>query len=158
MSLPQTTVQQRVTLVDATGSTGDGDSLAGQNVNHFPEGALFYVRATNRFYTLVKNLPVDVVSVGDGNIVDGIGSSAVNGRFVACQQVFEAALTAGAVTISGAYLPSAQNNLFLISLVNTGGTQGFVRGIRANDHQITLSSSQGADTGTYVVVVVPAGT
>lgn len=156
--LTQTPAAQRVTLVSSIGVNGaDGDSLSGQNVNNFPDGALFYVAATKRFYQLQKNLPVTVVAAANGNVVDGIGSTSVDGRFVALLQSDLFTLSGGVLVQSGWSLPVGPNYEFLVSLVTPGGTPGFPHAARTTDHSVTLTSTQGADTGVYFVVLVPSG-
>lgn len=67
---------KRLTIVENIGTPDEGDSLAGQNVNNFPAGALFYVQASHRLYELRKGLDSLVVATSRNNVVDGIGSSA----------------------------------------------------------------------------------
>lgn len=155
--LTQTPPAQRVTLVSSIGSGADGDSLAGQNVNNFPDGALFYVASTKRFYQLQKNLPATVVANGNGNVVNGIGSDSVDGRFVALLQSDTFTLTGGTQTAIGWSLPVGPTYRFLVSLVTVGGTTGFVRAARTDDHSVTVTSTQGADTGVYFIVLIPNG-
>lgn len=146
------TVSKRFTVVEHIGTPDDGDSLAGQNVNNFPEGALFYVSQSNRFYSLRKNLDSLVVATGLFNVVDGIGSSAAAGRFVATEQRSAGALTGGTTTSNGFDL--SRGGKFLVSLVTPGGTTGFVHAAKTAANVVTITSSSGADTGTYLVVFV----
>jgi hypothetical protein len=156
--LTQTSVAERLTLVATVGLGSDGDSLAGQNVNNFPDGALFYVASSKRFYALQKNLPVTVVASGNGNVIDGVGSSSVAGRFVACLQSDLLTLSGGTLTQIGWSLPNPSGYNFLATLVNAhSSTTGFVTVARATDHSITVTSAQGADAGTYFVVLIPSG-
>lgn len=147
---------QRVTLVSGIGVGSDGDSLAGQNVNNFPDGALFFCADTKRTYMLQKNLPVTVVAGNaNGNVVAGIGSDHTAGFFVACLQADTFILSGGTLTQIGWSLPVGQNYDFLVSLITPGGTPGFPHAARATDHSVTLTSTQDADTGTYLVVLIP---
>lgn len=157
--LAQIPAAQRLTLVSHIGTGDDGDSLAGQNVQAFPDGALFYVTNIRRLYELVKNLPDTVLPIGSPNVVNGLGSSAVNGRFVAVQQAGEGVLVAtgggSVVTLDGWYTPGAQQNILAAVYVTPGGTQGFLHAARANDHSVTVTSSSATDTSTVLVFMVP---
>ena len=153
--LTQTPPAQRITLVSTLGDNGDGDSLAGQNVQNFPEGALFYVASTKRMYQLQKNLPSTIVANVNGNVVDGVGSSSVEGRFVALLQSDIFTLSGGTATQIGWSLPTGPTYRFLVGLVAVGGTTGFAHAAAASDHSVTVTSTQGADTGTYLVALVP---
>jgi hypothetical protein len=141
---------KRLTIVSSLGSSADGDSLAGQNVNDFPAGALFWVKSQNRFYALKKNL--NVLTIPDvgfyRNIVNGVGSSAVAGRFVAVQQMGQVTLAGGTVNVSGLDLSSA-SGFFLISLITPGGTPGFIHAAPSSIVQATFTSTSGSDTSTY---------
>lgn len=154
--LTQTSVADRLTLVSSIGTGDDGDSLAGQNVNNFPDGATFFVKSTKRYYVLQKNLPSTVVAASNENVVDGIGSSSVAGRFVAALQADVVTLASGTVTSSGWSLPVGPNYFFLVSLVNANSTtSGFTHAARATDHSVTVTSAQGSDGGAYLVLLVP---
>lgn len=143
---------KRLTIVERIGDASNGDSLSGQNVNNFPAGALFYVRASNRFYQLRKGLDPVVVSVGNNNVVNGVGSSAAAGRFVAVQQSGAVTLVAGTNTISGFCL--SEGGFFLVSYVTPGGTQGFLHAAITAANIVTVTSSSGTDTSVVVVVFV----
>lgn len=140
---------KRLTVVTHLGTGADGDSLAGQNVNDFPAGALFWVRQSNRFYQLKKNLNSAVIpDVGIyRNVINGIGSSAAAGRFVAVQQLGEGVLIGGTIAVSGFDLSAP--GFFLCSLITVGGTPGFIRAAATSLAQVTLTSTSGSDTGTY---------
>lgn len=155
--LAQTSVALRLTVVDTIGTPSDGGSLAGQNVNAFPEGVLFYVRDKNRFYRLKKGLDVVVIPdvTANKNVVAGVGSSAAAGYFVACQQQGTVTLVGGTAAVSGLDLSTSGN--FLLSLVTQSGTTGYVHGATTTVAQATFTSTQ-ADTGTYVFVFVETGT
>lgn len=156
MSLPQTPAAQRLTLVDSIGTPADGESLSGQNVNAFPEGALFYVRAVNRFYRLKKGLPSTVTPGGAGNVVSGIGSTVANGAyFVAVQQQGTFTLVGGTAAVVG--LDLSTTGYFLTSVITIGGTVGVVHGAVTNDHTATFTSNQGADTSTMGFIFVETG-
>lgn len=152
--LSTTPPADRLILVENIGSLGDGDSLAGQNVNALPAGCLAYVAASNRFYRLKKHLNSAVVADAGiwRNVVDAVGSSPVNGRWVAVQQVATFTLAGGTVTVSGFDMTTPGN--FLISLVLASGTTGFVHGAAISGVAATFTSSQGADTGQYIATFV----
>jgi hypothetical protein len=85
-------VGDRITIVDKVGALGngsDGQSLRGLNVNMFPDATLVFVRNSNRMYRLKKNQAISIVEDTSGmdNVVNGIGSSAAAGRFVALVQM-----------------------------------------------------------------------
>lgn len=142
-------VSQRLTILDAIGTPADGQSLAGQNVNEFPAGVLFYVRSVNRLYTLRKNLNASMVPAGnDQNIINGIGSTAAAGRFVACAQRGFGTLAAGSVILPG--FDTSRGGHFLVSYVQAGGTQGFLRGVIVSPGSIGITSSSGSDTSQVV--------
>ncbi len=142
----------RFTVLDIIGTPGNGDSLAGQNVNEFPAGAVFYVRESNRFYTLRKNLNSAVVATPAENVVDGVGSSAAAGRFVACQQSGVATLSGGTITLSGFDL--SRGGKFLCTTVTPGGTPGFLHAAKTADNIATITSSSGSDTSSVLIVFV----
>jgi hypothetical protein len=152
--LALTPVSKRITIVSSVGTPADGDSLAGQNVNNFPEGALFFVESSSRFYALRKNVNAAVVATPANNVVDGVGSSAEAGRFVALMQLRSAVLTAGSATGITGFDVSRVNGFFIITLVTPGGTPGFVHATITAPNTVSLTSSNGADTGTYSVVYV----
>lgn len=154
MSLSQLDVSQRLTIVEHIGDPSDGASLAGQNVNAFPAGALFYVRASNRFYNLRKNMDAAVVPVGNFNVVNGVGSSAVNGRFVANDQFSGVTLAGGTATISGFDL--TRTGFFVVTYVTPGGTQGFLHAAKTAANIVTVTSSSGSDTSVVSVLYLEA--
>ena len=143
---------KRLTVVERIGDPSNGDSLAGQNVNNFPAGALFYVRASNRFYQLRKNLDALVVANSLNNVVDGVGSSAAAGRFVAVQQSGTATLSTGTASIPGFDLSAGGN--FLCSYVTIGGTPGILHAAVGAANSVTVTSSSGSDTSVVLVVFV----
>ncbi len=149
-----TPVSKRLTIVSSVGTPSDGDSLAGQNVNNFPEGALFFVESSSRFYVLRKNVDAAVVATVANNVVDGVGSSAVDGRFVALTQIRSAVLSAGSATGITGFDVSSVNGFFIITLVSPGGTPGFVHATITAPNTVSLTSSSGSDTSTYSVVYV----
>lgn len=149
--LALTTVSKRLTLVDRIGADGsNGDALSGVDVNLYPEGALFYVRASNRLYTLRKNLDPAVVATNAENVVDGIGSSATAGRFVAVDQWTTGTLSAGTVVLSGFDL--TRGGFFQVTYVTPGGTQSFLRAAKTAVNQATVTSGSNADTSVVLVV------
>lgn len=157
--LAQTPPAQRVTLVESTDIGDAGDTLPNINVGLYPDGALFFVNATQRMYCLQKNLPSTIVAGGSGgNVIAGSGSDHVAGFFVACQQSDVFTLIGGTAAKTGWALPNSSGYFFLATLVNAhSSTTGFVSAARTDDHTVTLTSSQGADAGTYFVVLVPEG-
>ncbi len=148
----QTPAAKRLTIVESIGTPADGDSLAGQNVNNFQDGALFWVRSSHRMYELRKDLDTDVVATSRLNVVDGIGSSAAAGRFVATQQSGFGTLSGGAVALDGFDLTN--NGHFLVSYVSAGGTQGFLHAATTADNTVTITSSSGSDTSVVFVMFV----
>lgn len=159
--LAQTPPAQRVTLVDSLSVGAVGDTLENINPALYPDGALFFVNATQRMYCLQKNLPVTITAGdGSGNVVSSIGSDHTEGFFVACQQSALVTMPGGSVTTQtsiGWALPNASGYHFLITLVTPGGTSGILHAARTDDHTVTVTTSQGADTGTYFVVLIPSG-
>lgn len=152
--LTSLTVQKRVTIVSHIGSAGAGGSLRGQNVQAFPEGALFYVEQSDRFYVLRKNLP-DAVGEQNGlNVVDGVGSSPANGRFVAVQQFGETQLSNGTGVIVG--LDLSRDGRFLVSYTTVTGTPGIIHAAKTADNVATVTSSSGSDNSRVLAVFVEA--
>jgi|SRR5882724_7338782 len=145
---------KRLTIVENIGTPADGDSLAGQNVNNFPAGALFYVQAAHRLYELRKGLDALVVATSRLNVIDGVGSSDAAGRFVAVQQFGTGALSGGSVALDGFDLTNA--GFFLVSYITPAGTQGFLRAAKTAANSVTAVSSSGSDTSTVLVVFVEA--
>ncbi len=145
-------VHKRTTIVAKIGVGSDGDSLSGQNVNNFPDGALFFVRDSGRFYTLRKNLPDAVGEQNGVNVVDGIGSSAAAGRFIAVQQYGVAQLSNGTGVITG--LDLSRGGVFLVSYVTLSGTPGFIHAAKTADNFATVSSSSGSDNSQVLAVFV----
>lgn len=155
---PLISVGYRLTIVDAIGQQGDdsdGNSLRGLNVNKLPEGALVFVRNSNRFYKLKKNLASDVAQdvSGNDNVINSIGSSAVNGRWVAVLQMANLQLVAteggSQVTTAGFDLTAPGN--WHITYQQPGGTQGFLRATSISDTQVTVFSSSATDTSRVFV-------
>lgn len=151
-------VGKRVTILDSVGTTGDhsnGQSLRGQNVQNFPSSSLFYVRDSNRMYRLKKNMAVAIVEDGTGmcNVVNGIGSSAENGRFVALEQMGFGSLTGGesggTVTIAG--WDVNPDGYFHVTHVTLEGTPGFLMAGVASETTVTVTSSSDTDTSDVFV-------
>jgi len=141
-------VAKRLLLVNVL-SDGSGDSLGGQNVNDLPAGAMVYVRARNRLYTLRKNLNALIVAGSNGNVVDAVGSSDTAGRFVAVQQWNTGTLSGGTVAITGWDL--TRGGLFAVTYVSAGGTQGFLHAAQTALGTVTVTSSSGSDTSIVLV-------
>jgi hypothetical protein len=154
--LSTTSVASRLTLVSSITTEGgaEGDTLDTLNVNNMVDGALVYVANIGKFYQLRKNLPVTVVAANP-NVIAGAGSSAELGFFVAVTQAAEGVLSgSGTVLIHGFSLSA---NVALAAVyVTPGGTQGFLRAARTDDHSVTVTSSSSSDTSTVLVFTVPA--
>lgn len=148
MNLNLLDVAHRLLLVD-TLADGTGNSLSGQNVNELPAGALVYVRARNRLYSLRKNLDSLVVAGANANVVDGVGSSAAAGRFVAVLQWGVGILSAGSIAMPGWDL--TRGGFFAVNYVSAGGTQGFLHAAKTANGTATVTSSSGSDTSTVLV-------
>jgi hypothetical protein len=150
------TVAQRLTIVDSIGDTAEGDSLAGLNVNGFSEGALVWVRPSNRFYQLKKNLATPVIADVSPflNVVAGVGSSSVDGLWVATNQFAVVTLVGGTKTAIGFDLTA--NGFFACSYVAAGGTQGFLHAVATDDVTVTVSSSSVSDTSQVLVQFIQA--
>lgn len=154
----QIAVGKRVTILDTIGAIGDdsnGQSLRGQNVQNFPEAALFYVRNSNRMYKLKKNMSVAVAqdTTGMDNVVNGIGSSAVNGRFVALTQMNLITLVPneGGSTGTLAGWDVNPDGWFHVSYSRFGGTQGFLRAATASETTVEVFSSNAGDSSDVFV-------
>ena len=152
----QTGVGKRLTLIERIGQVGngsDGQSLRGQNVNDFPDGCLFYVRNSNRMYKLKKNQAIAIAEDVSGmdNVVNGIGSSAVNGRFIACVQMNVITLGEGGVgSIAG--WDVNPDGWFHCTYVTFGTSPGFLRAEMASETTVTVTSSDAGSIGGTVFV------
>ncbi len=152
---------QRLTLVADIGSTGEGGSLLGANIDGLPDGVLFYVASTHRIYQLrtvtATQVPVTGVNAG-ANVLNGNGSPVTGAgrRWVAVQQLAQATLSGGTVLVPGFALQATDVPVAL--LVTAGGTLGFLHAAQTTDHSITVTSSQGADTSVVEILVIPVGT
>lgn len=144
--------EKRLTIVSHIGTKGDGDSLAGLNVNDFPAGALVFVKESNRFYRLKKNLDVLVIPDVEQfrNVVDGVGSSAAAGRWIAVSQLGYGTLVGGTINIDGFDLSTP--GFFQVCLVTPSGSPGFVHAAAASVARVTITSASNTDTSTYSVV------
>ncbi len=156
----QIAVGDRFTILDSIGAPGngsDGQSLRGQNVQMFPEGAIFYVCDSNRFYKLKKNQSIAIAedTTGMDNVINGIGSSAVNGRFVATVQMAVITLTPGGESgTSSGTAPGWDVNpggWFHVSYVTFGGTTGALRAFVASETTVTAESNSGSDSSDVFV-------
>ncbi len=152
----QIAVGKRVTILDTIGEAGDdsnGQSLRGQNVQNFPDAALFYVRNSNRMYKLKKNMSVAVAedTTGMDNVINGIGSSSASGRFVALVQMNVITLGEGGTgTIAG--WDVNPDGWFHCTYVTFGTGPGFLRAFAASETTVTVASSDGESTGGTVFV------
>ncbi len=156
-------IGKRVTILNSIGTQGDksdGQSLRGQNVHNFPAAALFYVRDSNRMYRLKKNMAVAIV--GDAgvqaNVIDGLGSSAANGRFVALVQQGTGVLSGGegesTVDISG--WDVNPEGWFHVSYTETGGTPGTLTAAAISETTVRVTSTSGSDSGSVFVTYYQA--
>jgi len=148
----QIAVGKRLTIVDSIGATGaDGQSLRGQNVNYYPDAALFYVRNSNRFYKLKKNLAIAIAedTSGNDNVIDGIGSSTVDGRFVAVVQMAVITLASGVGSQNG--FDVNPGGWFHCTYVTFGASPGFLRAEVTSDNTVTVHSTDAESSGTVFV-------
>jgi hypothetical protein len=151
-------IGKRVTILNTIGVQGDksdGQSLRGQNVNNFPAASLFYVRDSNRMYRLKKSLAVAIAedTGGMANVINGLGSSAANGRFVALVQMGTGTLTGGegtsTVDIAGWDVnPAGQ---FHVSYSTLSGGVGALMAESISETTVRVTSSSGSD-GSIVFV------
>jgi len=149
----QIAVGKRLTIVDSVGQNGaDGQSLRGQNVNDYPDGALFYVRNSNRFYKLKKNQAIAIAEDTSNmdNVINGIGSNATDGRFVAVVQMAVITLTNGVGSQNG--FDVNPGGWFHISYVTFGASPGFLRAEVTSDTTVTAHSTDGESSGGTVFV------
>jgi len=160
-SAPRTiAVGLRVTIVDKVGAQGvdsDGQSLRGLNVNAFPNAALVFVRNSNRMYRLKKNQAISIVEDTSGmdNVVNSIGSSATNGRWVALVQ-----MGIGTLALTGESSPSAvvisgfdvnPGGWFHVSYTSFAGTPGSLRAEVDSETTVLVTSSSDTDqSGVFV--------
>ncbi len=137
------------------GNGSNGQSLRGQNVQAYPDGALFYVRDSNRLYKLKKNQAIAIVedTTGMDNVVNGIGSSTVNGRFVALVQMGVGTLAVGesqaSVQISG--FDVNPQGWFHVSHTAFAGTPAQLLANVVNDTTIVVFASNNLDTSQVFV-------
>ncbi len=152
-------VGDRLTILSSIGEIGDGSdgqSLRGQNVNKFPNTALFYVRYSARFYRLKKDMAIAIVedTTGMENVVNGLGSDAVAGRFVAVRQMGIGTLVpnevSSTVVISG--FDVNPGGWFHVTHDSFGsGTPGILRAFASSETEVTVVSTSGSDNGIVFV-------
>lgn len=151
-------VGKRVTILNTVGvqdDKSDGQSLRGQNVNNFPAASLFYVRDSDRMYRLKKNMAIAITEDISGmcNVIDGIGSDAEHGRFVALRQMGRGTLDPGegesTVAING--WDVNPDGWFHVSYIDFAGTQGSLKAAATSETQVTVTSSSGSDTSEVFV-------
>jgi len=151
-------VGKRVTVLNSVGTQGDksdGQSLRGQNVNSFPAATLFYVRASNRMYRLKKNMAVAIAEDTGTmlNVINGLGSDAAAGRFVALVQMGFGTLEGGEgtsfVDIDG--FDVNPDGWFHVSYTSFGGTQGSLMAEVISETTVRVTSSSGSDTSNVFV-------
>ena len=151
-------VGKRVTILNTVGvqdDKSDGQSLRGQNVNAFPAAMLFYVRDSNRMYRLKKNMAVAISEdiSGMANVINGLGSSAVAGRFVALVQMGTGDLVANE---SGSFVDIAGFDVnpggwFHVSYTAFGGTEGALMAEAISETTVRVTSKSTTDTGSVFV-------
>src|ERR1700675_3518668 len=150
-------VGKRITIVDKVGVQGNGSngqSLRGLNVQDYPDGCLFYVRDSNRMYKLKKHQAVAIVedSTGMDNVVNGIGSDAVNGRFVALVQMGLGTLVSGEPTSSVVIAGFDVNpgGWFHVTHVTFAGTVGFLRAAKASETTVEVFATTDDTSDVFV--------
>lgn len=154
-------VGKRITIVDKVGAIGNGSngqSLRGLDVNAYPDAALFYVRDSARMYRLKKNQSIAIVedTTGMDNVVNGLGSNHITGRFVALVQMGVGTL-AGGESESTVIIPGFDLNpggWFHVSYSNGGsftGTPGFLSADVNSETEVAVVSSSTSD-GNQVFV------
>lgn len=144
------TVAERLTVVDAIGTPGEGGTLAGLNVHGLPSGVLVLVASINRIYQLKKDLPIAVVPDTSDfvNVVAAVGSSHTDGYFVACTQMGTVTLSGGEGTVAGFDL--SRPGQFLSKLITVGGTIGkYVLYVAQDAATIAVQSESSDDSSTY---------
>lgn len=148
-------VGKRWTILNSIGNDGsDGQSLRGQNVNDFPANALFYVRDSGRLYRLKKDMAIAIVQDASGmaNVINGLGSSAAAGRFVAIRQMGIGTLVAGegsaSVVIAG--FDVNPDGWFHVTHTSFGGTTGFLRAFASSETEVTVDSTAADSGGVFV--------
>jgi len=123
-------------------------------VNDFPANALFYVRDSGRLYRLKKNMAIAIVqdTSGMANVINGLGSSAAAGRFVAIRQMGIGTLVAGegSATVVIAGWDVNPDGWFHVTHTSFGGTPGFLRAFASNETEVTVDSSDADSGGVFV--------
>jgi hypothetical protein len=149
----------RLTIVESIGTLGDdsnGQSLRGLNVNAFPDSALVWVRNSNRMYKLKKNMAIASAQdiTGFDNVINSIGSSPVNGRWVAVLQMGLASLEAdegGSTTTIGGFETGGINGYFHCTYKTIRGTPGFLTAEVTSETEISVFSTSTTDTSDVFV-------
>lgn len=148
----------RLTMVDKVGAPGDdsdGQTLRGLNVNAFPDGVLVYVRDSNRIYKLKKNMAIAIVEDTSGmdNVINSIGSSSTNGRWVALVQMGLVTLVGGEGGSTGVVAGWDVNpdGWFHVSNVSFGGAPGFLRASASSETEVTVDSTSTTDTSIVFI-------
>jgi hypothetical protein len=151
----QTSVAERLILVETVAGANVGQSLSGLNVNLLPNGALVFVVETNRLYRLKKNVPANYVVDGApfNNVVGAVGSAQGGGFFVAVLQLATVTLSGGAATITTFELSGTGQ--FQQTLNAPGGTLGVPpHTVKASATTATISTTTATDTSTYFVTFI----
>jgi hypothetical protein len=158
----QIALGQRLTIVEKVGTPGidsDGQSLQGLNVHAYPDGVLVWVRESDRFYQLRKNLDPAIVR-DDGtfrNVVDSIGSSAVNGRWVAVIKmgtvVLEGEEGGSTGEIDGFAL--VPDGFFHATHQTLSGTPGVISAQSIDQVTVRVTSTENGDLSTVFVSFYP---
>lgn len=150
-------VGKRITIVDKVGTQGigsNGQSLRGLDVNAYPDASLFYVRDSARMYRLKKNQSIAIVedNTGMDNVVNGLGSNHITGRFVAVRQMGIGTLVAGegnsTVTIAG--FDVNPDGWFHVTHTSFSGTLGFLRAEQASETTVLVTASNNDTSDVFV--------
>lgn len=149
----------RLTIVEVIGEIGNdsnGQSLRGLNVNAFPDAALVWVRNSNRMYKLKKNMAIASAQdvTGMYNVVNSVGSSAVNGRWVAVLQMGLASLEAnelGSTTTIGGFETGGIAGFFHCTYQTKRGTLGILTAEVTSETEISVFSTSTTDTSDVFV-------
>lgn len=151
-------VGKRTIILNSIGTQGDksdGQSLRGQNVNAFPAATLFYVRDSNRMYRLKKNMAIAIAEDTSGmdNVINGLGSDATAGRFVALVQMGVGTFTGGegTSTVDIAGWDVNPGGWFHVSYSVIGGSPGTLSAEAISETEVRVTSQSGTDTGTVFV-------
>ena len=124
----------------------DGVSLSELSVAEIPEGAMAFVVGNNAFYRYKPRSTATDAGTGYHNVVKASGA----GNWVRSVQVARTTLTAGSATVNNAFDLSGTGD-FIVSGVTSAGTPGFRTAVKTSLTQVTVTSTQGADTSQLLV-------